>query len=73
MMVRSPATSSQDPQLSLRWQTRRVSGEVTWFRNAIGRFIFRDPLTAEQIEAEFGRDFDAEDFQVSGSRLATAS
>ena len=27
-------------------------------------FIFRDPLTAEQIEAEFGPDFDAEDFQV---------
>ena len=50
--------------LSLRWQTRRVSGEVTWFRNAIDRFIFRDPLTTEQIEAEFGPDFDAEDFQV---------
>ena len=50
--------------LSLRWQTRRVSGEVTWFRNAIDRFIFRDPLTAEQIEAEFGPDFDAEEFQV---------
>ena len=50
--------------LSLRWQTRRVSGEVTWFRNAIDHFIFRDPLTAEQIEAEFGPDFDAEDFQV---------
>ncbi len=50
--------------LSLRWQARRVSGEFTWFRNAIDGFIFRDPLTAGQIEAEFGPDFDAEEFQV---------
>ena len=41
--------------LSLRWQTRRVSGEFTWFRNAIDGFIFRDPLTAEQIEADSDR------------------
>ena len=50
--------------LSLRWQLPRVSGEVTWFRNAISGFIFRDPLTPEQTEAEFGPEFDPEDFQV---------
>jgi iron complex outermembrane receptor protein len=50
--------------LSLRWQTRRVSGEVTWFRNAIDDFIFRNPLTPAQIVATYGPEFDAEDFQV---------
>lgn len=50
--------------LSLRWQLPRVSGEVTWFRNAISGFIFRDPLTPEQAAAEFGPDFDPEDFLV---------
>jgi iron complex outermembrane recepter protein len=50
--------------LSLRWQWPRVSGEVTWFRNAIDGFIFRDPLTPEQIESEYGPDFDSEEFQV---------
>lgn len=50
--------------LSLRWQTRRVSGEVTWFRNAIDDFIFRNPLTPAQIVAEYGSAFDTDDFPV---------
>jgi iron complex outermembrane receptor protein len=50
--------------LSLRWQTRRVSGEVTWFRNAVNDFIFRNPLTDEQIEAEYGDTVDAGEFPV---------
>ena len=50
--------------LSLRWQTRRVTGEVTWFRNAIDGFIFRDPLTAAQLEAGYGAGLDAEGYQV---------
>lgn len=49
--------------LSLRWQTRRVSGEVTWFRNAVSDFIFRNPLTDEQIEAEYP-DIDTDEFPV---------
>lgn len=28
---------------SLRWRVPRVSGELTWFRNAIDGFIFREP------------------------------
>jgi iron complex outermembrane receptor protein len=50
--------------LSLRWHTRRVEGEFTWFRNAIDGFIFRNPLTDEQVEEIFGPDFDSEDFPV---------
>ena len=29
--------------LSYRWRLRRISGEVTYFRNAIDNYIFRDP------------------------------
>jgi len=50
--------------LSLRWRTSRVSGEFTWFRNAVDGFIFRNPLSPEQVEAEFGPDFDSEGFPV---------
>jgi iron complex outermembrane receptor protein len=50
--------------LSLRWQTRRVSGELTWFRNAVNGFIFRNPLTDEQIEAEYGDAVEPGEFPV---------
>ena len=40
--------------MSLRWQTPRVSGEVTYFRNDIDDFIFRNPLTEEQIDEQLG-------------------
>jgi iron complex outermembrane receptor protein len=54
--------------LSLRWRTPRSSGEVTYFRNDITDYIFRNPLTEDEFEAreeEFiarfpGRDFDHE-------------
>jgi len=48
----------------VRWRTRRLSGEVTWFRNAIDDFIFRNPLMPSQIVAEYGSDFDAEGYPV---------
>jgi iron complex outermembrane receptor protein len=37
--------------LSLRWRTRRASGEVTYFRNDIDDYIFRNPITEEDFEA----------------------
>ncbi|HEY6508889.1 MAG TPA: TonB-dependent receptor, partial [Vicinamibacterales bacterium] len=54
--------------LSMRWRTRRVSGEVTYFRNSISNYIYASPLTEEQFEAreeEFearfpGREIDHE-------------
>ncbi len=51
--------------LSLRWRTSRVSGEFTWFRNAVNGFIFRNPLSPEEVQAEFGQDFDSEGFPVT--------
>jgi iron complex outermembrane receptor protein len=39
---------------SFRWRTRRVSGEVTYFRNDIADYIFRSPVT----DADFGERFD---------------
>ena len=37
--------------LSLRWRTPRVSGEITYFRNAIADFIFKDQISHEEFEA----------------------
>ena len=46
--------------LSLRWQARRISGEVTYFRNDIRDFIFRNPLTETEIEQVLGHEFEDE-------------
>jgi iron complex outermembrane receptor protein len=37
--------------LSLRWRGSRASGEVTYFRNDISNFIFRNELDHEDFEA----------------------
>src|SRR5687767_12348473 len=42
--------------LSMRWRHSRASGEITYFRNNIQDFVFRSPLTGENLEdrlAEF--------------------
>jgi iron complex outermembrane receptor protein len=36
---------------SLRWRSSRASGEITYFRNDIGDFIFRRILDEEEFEA----------------------
>jgi iron complex outermembrane receptor protein len=36
---------------SLRWRTNRASGEITYFRNAIDDYIFRNPITVDEYEA----------------------
>lgn len=36
--------------ISMRWRHARASGEITYFRNDIGNFVFRRPLTEEQLE-----------------------
>ena len=36
--------------VSLRWRSSRASGEVTYFRNDISDYIFRNPLTVEEFE-----------------------
>jgi iron complex outermembrane receptor protein len=44
---------------SLRWRAPRASGEVTYFRNRIDDYIFRNPISEEEFEEEFP-DEDAE-------------
>jgi iron complex outermembrane recepter protein len=59
--------------VSLRTRASRVRGEITFFRNSINDFIFRNPLEEAEViarTAEFNERFgaegpiDAEDFQV---------
>ena len=38
---------------SIRWRHRRVGGEVTYFRNRIDDFIFRNPISDEEFVARF--------------------
>ena len=65
--IGNPALKSETGlgiDLSLRWQTARVSGEVTWFRNAIDDFIFRNPLMPVDVLAMYGPELDTEEFPV---------
>jgi iron complex outermembrane receptor protein len=48
---------------SVRWRHRRFSGELTYFRNSIDKYIFRNPLTEEEFAEQFP-DADSEDFPV---------
>jgi iron complex outermembrane receptor protein len=38
---------------SVRWRHRRFSGELTYFRNSIDKYIFRNPLTEEEFAERF--------------------
>jgi iron complex outermembrane receptor protein len=54
---------------SIRWRHARASGEVTYFRNDISRFVFRRPLGFEELEDRLdaiadrfpGRDLDIDE------------
>ena len=47
--------------LSLRWRSTRASGEITYFRNSIDGYIFRQPITEEEFDARFGHDLHADE------------
>jgi iron complex outermembrane receptor protein len=36
--------------ISLRWRSARASGEITYFRNAVGDYVFTAPVTEEDFE-----------------------
>ena len=42
--------------LSLRWRASRVSGEISYFRNSIDDYIFRNPLTEEEFDEKYGHE-----------------
>jgi iron complex outermembrane receptor protein len=46
--------------LSLRWRAPRVTGEVTYFRNSIDDYIFRNPISEEEFDAKYGHDAHAD-------------
>ena len=45
---------------SLRWRTSRSSGEVTLFRNDIGDYVFRNPISADEFTERYGSIDDGE-------------
>lgn len=51
---------------SLRWRARRVAGELTFFRNDIKNYIFRNPITEEEFATrlpEFEERFAGRDIE----------
>ncbi|HXG53789.1 MAG TPA: TonB-dependent receptor [Vicinamibacterales bacterium] len=40
--------------VALRWRTRRVNGEIGYFRNSIDDYIFRNPISEQEFDARFG-------------------
>ena len=42
--------------VSLRWRASRLSGEISYFRNSIADYIFRNPLTEEEFDEKYGHD-----------------
>jgi iron complex outermembrane recepter protein len=47
--------------VSLRWRASRLSGEVSYFRNSIDDYIFRNPLTEEEFDAKYGHESHADE------------
>ena len=52
--------------LSLRWRAPNVTGEVTYFRNSIDDFIFRNPITEEEFDERYGHDAHADEDEDEG-------
>jgi iron complex outermembrane recepter protein len=48
---------------SIRWRHRRFSGELTYFRNSIDDYIFRNPISEEEFDEQFPGE-DSEGFPV---------
>ncbi len=56
--------------VSGRWRGARASGEITYFRNDIQDFVFRSPLSLEELEdreAELAARFPGRDLDTEGA------
>ena len=56
--------------LSMRWRGARASGEITYFRNDIRNYVFRSPLTLEELEdrlPEFEARFPGRELDIEGA------
>lgn len=40
--------------VALRWRSRRVNGEIGYFRNSIDDYIFRNPISEEEFDEKYG-------------------
>lgn len=47
--------------VSLRWRSSRVTGEIGYFRNSIDDYIFRNPLTEAEFDRRFGHETHADE------------
>lgn len=46
---------------SLRWRAARASGELTYFRNSIDDYIFRNPISEEEFHERFPEEGDEDE------------
>ena len=47
--------------LALRWRKPRFSGEISYFRNSINDYIFRNPLSEEEFDEKYGHEEEEEE------------
>ncbi len=47
--------------LSFRWRLARLTGEITYFRNDIKDYIFRNPISEDEFDERFGEGHDEDD------------
>ena len=51
---------------SVRWRHRRISGELTYFRNSLDDYIVRNPISEEEFDERFGHDEPEEEEEGHG-------
>jgi iron complex outermembrane receptor protein len=42
--------------IAFRWRAPRVSGELTFFRNDVNDYIYRNPISEEEFDERYGHD-----------------
>jgi iron complex outermembrane receptor protein len=47
--------------VAFRWRQPRFSGEISYFRNDIADYIFRNPISEEEFDAKYGHEAHAGD------------
>ena len=47
--------------VALRWRKPRFTGEVSYFRNSINDYIFRNPISEEEFDEKYGHEAHADD------------
>lgn len=52
--------------VSFRWRGKRGSGEVTFFRNDIADYVFRNPISEEEFDERFGHEAHAGEDEEDG-------